>query len=233
MSWIVGKSGTRKSWLKIEIAGRRVNWSQSTTTTNFVMTCLRSLSHLRSSSLQKLTTRWEKKVVSSAFDLYDVTHFQNTKMRGNLLVIDKKIRTVRKDLSPSPIINIDVKKLQSWKSKHQQLKQNSIKTKSKGKLIVTRLSQSTSLDLELDNVRFLNYYLLFKICVLSLSTLANLCSNLLKGCWKEQLGIKALFITIHRSTVRTRLMFPATTFSLKWNVQRYLDILTESGANTK
>ena len=56
-------------------------------------------------------------------------------MKGNLLVIDEKIKKVRKNLSSSPIINLDIKKLQSWKSKHQQLKQNSIKTKAKGKLI--------------------------------------------------------------------------------------------------
>ena len=101
-------------------------------------------------------------------------------MKGNLLVIDKKIRTVRKELSPSPIINIDVKKLQSWKSKHQQLKQNSIKTKSKGRL------QSTTLDRELDNVRFVNHYLLFNSPLYSLTkhsskSLFKSVERLLKG----------------------------------------------------
>ena len=69
----------------------------------------------------------------SAADQYVFTQFQNTKIKGNLLVIDKKIKKVRKD---SPIINLDIKKLQSWKSKHQQIKQNSIKMKSKGELLV-------------------------------------------------------------------------------------------------
>ena len=61
-------------------------------------------------------------------------------MKGNLLVIDKKIKKVRKNLGSSPIINLDIKKLQSWKSKHQQLKQNSIKTKAKGKLIDSKMT---------------------------------------------------------------------------------------------
>ena len=88
---------------------------------------------LPSESLSSAQLKFDKtdnqvSVISSV--TRDVTHFQNTKIKGNLLVIDKKLKKGR--ISSSPIINLDIKKLQSFKSKYQQFEQNSFKTKKKG-----------------------------------------------------------------------------------------------------
>ena len=55
-------------------------------------------------------------------------------MKGNLLIIDRKRKQNRKNVNPSPIINLSIKKLQNWKSNKEsdQERMNSIKTKSKG-----------------------------------------------------------------------------------------------------
>jgi len=59
---------------------------------------------------------------------------ERTKMKGNLLIIDRKRKQNRKNVNPSPIINLSIKKLQNWKSNKEsdQERMNSIKTKSKG-----------------------------------------------------------------------------------------------------
>merc|ERR1712079_158511 len=58
---------------------------------------------------------------------------EKTKMKGNLLIIDRQRKQNRKNVNPSPIINLSIKKLQNWKSNKEsdEKRMNSIKTKSK------------------------------------------------------------------------------------------------------
>lgn len=46
---------------------------------------------------------------------------KKTKLKGNLLVLDKKIeKQVRSRVEPSSVINLNIKKWKNWKTKNQK-----------------------------------------------------------------------------------------------------------------